>query len=373
MATKTTELSAESILFDPITIGAIEVKNRIFMAPLTRLRAQSDGTPTELQLEYYRQRSSAGLIISEATAVSAGSGGAYMNAPSFHTDEQQAMWSRIADAVHAEGGSMFMQFWHVGRMAHPSISGQRVLAPSAIAAVGSTRTPKGKEDLIVPEALTASEIEGIIADFREASRRAIAAGMDGVEVHAANGYLLHEFLGDVSNQREDEYGGSPEKRARLTEEVVRAVADEIGAERVGVRLSPQRGTHNPLESPENFPVYQVLLAKLADLPLAYVHLLLDGDDDRLSQLREGIRVPLVLNTGFARESDFAQLSDAVVEGRADAVAVGRWYIANPDLVERLRLGAELNTPNPATFYANGAEGYTDYPFLKAKDNSEQVG
>jgi len=355
-------LNSDSPLLQPFDSGVIHTSHRVFMAPLTRLRAESDGTPTDLQTEYYRQRAGAGLVIAEATQSSATSGGAYANTPGIHNDAQQAKWAEIADAVHGEGGQIFVQTWHVGRVAHPDLPGGDPVAPSAIAAEGKAHTPKGSQPLVTPRALETSEIAGIVEGFRASARHAIDAGLDGVEIHGANGYLLHQFLGDDSNQRTDEYGGSPANRARIVIEVVKAVVDEIGADRVGIRLSPGHKA-NGMNEADTVPVHQELLRAIADIPLAYIHFLIEPTDPVLAQLRPEITVPFLLNTGFAIESDFAQLEKIVADGTADAVVVGRWYISNPDLVERLKQGADLTEPNQATFYANGAEGYIDYPSL----------
>ncbi|MBT0568260.1 alkene reductase [Williamsia sp. CHRR-6] len=357
------QLTSESALLTPVTVGATAAANRIFMAPLTRQRAQADGTPSDLQVEHYRQRAGAGLIITEATHVSATAGGAYLNTPGIHTDRHQQRWAEVAEAVHGEGGKIFVQIWHVGRVAHPLIpGGEHPVAPSAIAAEGSAHTPEGSKPLVTPRALETDEIAGIVDSFRTAARRAVDAGLDGVEIHAANGYLLHEFLGDDSNQRTDAYGGSPANRARIVVETVQAVVDEIGADRVGIRLSPGHQA-NGMNEADPVTVYQELLRTLADIPLAYVHLLIEPDDPTLATLRSEITSPVVINTGFVIESDFAQLESLVANGTADAVSVGRWFISNPDLVERLRTGVELTAPDQSTFYSPGAKGYTDYPTL----------
>lgn len=362
----TSFLRDDSPLLAPLTLGAIHAPNRILMAPLTRLRAESDGTPTDLQTEYYRQRAGAGLIISEATQSSATAGGAYMNTPGLHDDGQQAKWGEIASAVHEASGRIVVQLWHVGRVAHPDLPGGDPVGPSAIAAEGTAHGPHGTVPLVTPRALETDEIPAIVDGFRDAARRAIAAGIDGVEIHGANGYLLHQFLGDDANHRTDQYGGSPESRARLAVEVVRAVVDEIGADRVGIRLSPGHQA-NGMHEADTVPVHRALLRAIADIPLAYVHLLIEPTDPVLGELRREITRPLLINTGFARESDFAELERLVADGIADAVVVGRWFISNPDLVERLRQGAELAEPDQSTFYAPGPKGYVDYPTLAHAD------
>jgi N-ethylmaleimide reductase len=355
-------LAPDAALLKPLHVGAVEANNRIFMAPLTRSRADADATPSPLAAQYYAQRATAGLIISEATAVCEQANGAYMNTPGIYTDRHQAVWADIAAAVHAEGGKMFVQLWHVGRMAHPEISGFDVVAPSAIAANAVTHTPSGKQQLTVPRALRIDEIESIVGQFRSAARRAVDAGMDGVEIHSANGYLLHEFLSDVVNVRTDGYGGSPQNRARFTAEVIEAVADEIGAERVGVRISPG-GTAGDMRENDTVGTYEALLGRIANLGIAYLHVLIDPSTQTFGALRALWSGTLVLNTGRDTDTDFCQLESLVDWGAAGAVAVGRSWLANPDLIDRLVLGAELNEPDVSTFYASGPAGYIDYPTL----------
>lgn len=355
-------LASDSALLKTIQIGDTAAENRIFMAPLTRSRADADGTPSSLAAQYYAQRAAAGLIISEATAVCEQANGAYMNTPGIYTDRHQEKWSEIASAVHQAGGKMFVQLWHVGRMAHPDISGFETVGPSPIAADMLTHTPEGKKPLPVPRALTVPEIQSIVGQFRSAARRAIDAGMDGVEIHGANGYLLHEFSSDVVNQRTDEYGGSPENRARLTAEVVEAVADEIGAGRVGLRISPGNSAGDMHEN-DTVSTYDALLARIAPLDLAYLHLLIHPEDPAFGALRGAWPGPVVLNTGRDRDDSFCQLEELADWGVISAAAVGRPFLANPDLIERLIVGAELNEPDVATFYAPGPAGYIDYPTL----------
>jgi N-ethylmaleimide reductase len=355
-------LADDSALLRPIQIGDTAAGNRIFMAPLTRSRAKSDGTPSDLAAQYYAQRAAAGLIVSEATAVSAAANGAYLNTPGNYTDAHQAKWAEIAAGVHREGGAMFMQLWHVGRMAHPEISGFESVAPSAIAADLTAHTPSGPRQLPVPRALETAEIAPIVEQFRSAARRAIDAGMDGVEIHSANGYLLHEFLSDAVNRRTDSYGGSAENRARLTAEVVEAVAAEIGASRVGLRISPGN-TVADMREVDDVSAYEALLIRIAPLELAYLHMLIDPDTPTFGTLRGLWFGPLVLNTGREPGTRFCQLEELAEWGVISAAAVGRPFLANPDLIERLTLGAELNEPDPTTFYAPGPVGYTDYPTL----------
>ncbi|MDP9164873.1 MAG: alkene reductase [Actinomycetota bacterium] len=355
-------LADDASLLQPIRIGDLLAPNRIFMAPLTRSRAQADGTPSDLAAQYYSQRAAAGLIISEATAISAEANGAYLNTPGLYTDRHQEEWAQIARAVHEDDGRMFVQLWHVGRMGHPEISGVHPVAPSALAADTTTRTPSGKKPLVVPRALEVDEIAQIVDQFRAAARRAVDAGMDGVEIHAANGYLLHEFLSDVVNERTDRYGGSPENRARLAGEVVEAVAAEIGADRVGLRISPGNGAGDMREI-DDTGAYEALLTRIAPLDIAYLHVLIDPDVPAFGTLRGMWFGPLVLNTGRETETKFCQLEELAQWGIISAAAVGRAFLANPDLIDRLVLGAELNEPDVATFYAPGSVGYVDYPTL----------
>ncbi|GLP73767.1 putative NADH-dependent flavin oxidoreductase [Mycobacterium antarcticum] len=355
-------LATDAALLVPVQIGGTVARNRMFMAPLTRSRAQADGTPSDLAARYYSQRAAAGLIISEATAVSAAANGAYLNTPGLYTDRHQGKWSEIARAVHAADGQMFVQLWHVGRMGHPDISGLQPVAPSAIAADVTTHTPSGKKPLPTPRALATDEIAPIVEDFRAAARRAIDAGMDGVEIHGANGYLLHEFLSDVTNRRTDRYGGSAGNRARLTAEIVEAVAAEIGADRVGLRISPGNGAGDMREVDE-VAAYEALLTRLAPLDIAYLHVLIDPDVPAFGAIRGLWFGPLVLNTGRERETRFCQLEELAEWGVISAAAVGRAFLANPDLIDRLVVGAELNEPDVPTFYAPGPVGYVDYPTL----------
>ena len=355
-------LGENSALLAPASIGGVEVANRIFMAPLTRSRADADGTPSALAAEYYSQRAQAGLIISEATAVCEQANGAYMNTPSIYTDRQQDRWSEIAAAVHGAGGKMFVQLWHVGRMAHPDISGFESVGPSPIAAELLTHTPTGKKSLPVPRALTVEEITSIVGQFRSAARRAVDAGMDGVEIHAANGYLLHEFLSDVVNQRTDGYGGSPQNRARLAAEVIEAVVDEVGAERVGVRISPGNQAGDMSERDES-SAYEALLCRIKPLNIGYLHVVIEPSKPAFAAVRTVWEGSLVLNTPRTVDTDFALLENLASWGVISAAAIGRGFLANPDLVTRLKKGAPLNHPDESTFYAAGPAGYIDYPTL----------
>jgi N-ethylmaleimide reductase len=362
----TFRFDSDAALLTPLQVGDTTATNRIFMAPLTRSRADADGTPSDLAAQYYAQRAAAGIIISEATAISQGANGAYVDTPGNYTDRHQAKWAEIAAAVHESGGRMFMQLWHVGRMAHPEISGVESVAPSAIAADMSAHTPTGKRPLPVPRALDTAELAPIVEQFRAAARRAIDAGMDGVEIHAANGYLLHQFASDVTNQRTDAYGGSPENRARLTAEVVEAVVAEVGAGRVGLRISPGNAAGG-MQEVDTVGVYEALLNRLAPLDLAYLHVLSDPTTPVFGALRALWSGTFVLNTGREVDTDFCQLESFAEWGAISAAAVGRAFLANPDLIDRLVLGAELNEPDVGTFYAPGPVGYVDYPTLDELD------
>lgn len=355
-------LTGDSALLKPLGLGARSAANRIFMAPLTRGRASADGTPSDLQVEYYAQRSAAGLIITEATAVSPAGNGAYANTPGIYTEAHQRKWAEVADAVHGRDGLIFMQIWHVGRMGHPDISGEQPVAPSPIAAGMTAHTPTGKKPLPVPLPLATSQIPDIVAQFRTATRRAVDAGLDGVEIHSANGYLLHQFLSDSTNARTDRYGGSAQNRARLAAEVVEAVADEIGPERVGLRISPGN-TAGDIHEVDTVSAYEALLQRVSGLGLAYLHVLINPDAPEFGTVRALWPGTFVLNTGREVETSFCHLENLVEWGAISAAAVGRAYLANPDLVDRLRLGAELTEPDVATFYSPGPAGYTDYPTL----------
>jgi 2,4-dienoyl-CoA reductase-like NADH-dependent reductase (Old Yellow Enzyme family) len=356
-----------SDLFDPLQLKSWNLPNRLVMAPLTRNRATEGMVPGDLAVEYYAQRASAGLIITEGTQPSA-VGQGYLNTPGIHTPEQVAGWSRVADAVHANGGRIVVQLMHAGRIAHPdNKDGLESIAPSALAAPNQMVTAEGQKPHPVPRALETDELPGVVADFVHAARSAVEAGLDGVEIHAANGYLLHQFLAPGSNERTDSYGGTPENRARLTVEVTRAVAEAIGPERVGIRISP---AHNIQGATEEDPAdveatYTALVDGIAPLGIAYLSVLADPSLDLVQRLRKDFGGVLIANDGFGqvttRESAQALLDDDL----ADAVAVGRLFLANPDLPKRWQTGAGLNEPDPGTFYGGGAEGYTDYPALSA--------
>ncbi len=355
-------------LFSPLSVGALELPNRVLMAPLTRNRAHADGTPKAMAVEYYRQRASAGLIVTEATQISA-MGKGYLDTPGIHAPAHVAAWRKITDAVHAAGGRIVLQLWHVGRISHSSLlpDGAAPVAPSAIRAKAQTFTAEGFADTSEPRALRTDEIPALIADFRAAARNAMDAGFDGVEVHGANGYLLDQFLHAHSNARDDAYGGAPENRARLTLEVTRAVADEIGAGRVGVRLSPT-GTFNDMRADDE-DAFAAAIDGLDAMGLAYLHIVEKfpgaevsaAEPALLARLRARWHGVYIANGDF----DADQAAQWIAEGRADAVAFGRPFIANPDLPARFQSHAALNAPDQNTFYGGGAEGYTDYPALTA--------
>jgi 2,4-dienoyl-CoA reductase-like NADH-dependent reductase (Old Yellow Enzyme family) len=355
-------------LFDPVVLGDLSLRNRVVMAPLTRTRAGASGVPNDLLVEHYGQRAGLGLIITEGTYPTAESR-SYPGQPGIVTDEQAAGWRRVADAVHARGGLLVMQVMHGGRVSHTDITGtDRIVAPSAVRLEGEAHTADGKKPYPTPHALTTEEVQQVVADHVTAARRAVDAGLDGVELHSANGYLLHEFLAPTTNQRTDAYGGSPQARARLGVEVATAVAAEIGAGRVGIRISPAHGVQGVAEDdPEDVAAtYRALVEGLAPLGLAYLSVLrADLADPLVAELRERFGGPLVANSGFAAPTTREDAEQLVASGAADAVAVGRAAIANPDLVERWRLGAPENEPDGSTFYGTDARGYTDYPALSA--------
>jgi len=354
-------------LFDSIKVGAYTFKNRVFMAPLTRGRAGESRVPNALMAEYYAQRADAGLIISEATAISK-QGYGWRDAPGMYTDEQEAGWKQVTEAVHKEGGRIFLQLWHMGRVSHPFFQDNNELpvAPSAIIAEGSNRSLPDKGEYVVPRALTVEEIKQTVKDYATATERALRAGFDGVEIHGANGYLIDQFIHDGSNVRTDEYGGSIENRTRFLREVVEAVVAVAGAERTGLRLSPVNG-YNSMQDGTLEKTFVSAAEQLNKYNLAYLHL---KEPSRNAQgqpvvpavtkaMRAVYKGLIVVNDGY----DAGTAQEALESGLADAVAFGTPFLANPDLVDRLRDHAPLNTPDVTTFYKGGAEGYTDYPFM----------
>lgn len=355
-------------LFSPLTLGAISMKNRIVMAPLTRNRAGEGGVPHALNVKYYEQRASAGLIITEATPISAMAHG-YPALPGIYTDAQVRGWKLVTDAVHAKGGKIVIQLWHVGRISHPSLLPNNVqpVAPSAIKPAGQAFTYQGLQDYVEPRALQVSELPAIIQDYVHATKCAIAAGFDGVEIHAANGYLLDQFLRDGTNTRTDNYGGSFENRARLLLEVTKAVVDVIGADKVGVRLSPVN-PFNDMKDSNPQAVFNYVAEALNQFDLAYIHVLEGGvhggglaDPFDFSAFRKLVKGKYMANLGY----DKARGNAAIASGHADCIAYGVPFIANPDLVERFAKDAPLNEADSATFYGGTEKGYTDYSFLTA--------
>lgn len=368
-AVRFTSRKASSVdLFSPLTVGDLRLSNRVVMAPLTRMRSGAEGVPAEIVAEHYAQRAGLGMIITEGVYPSAESR-AYPGQPGIVTDAQVEGWRAVADAVHAEGGVIVMQLMNGGRVSHTDITGTaRIVAPSAIAIDGEVHTPLGKKAFPVPHALTTEELADVRDEFVAGARRAIEAGLDGVEVHSANGYLLHEFLSPVSNQRTDAYGGSPESRAKFVVEVTTAIAEAIGAGRVGIRLSPAHNIQGVLETDDDdvAATYTALVEGIAPLGLAYISVLHAEPEGALVQsLRKRFGGVFIANSGFGRLTTKDEAAEFVAQGTADAVAVGRLAIANPDLVARWQGGHPENEPNPATFYGAGAEGYTDYPRLSA--------
>ncbi|MHC3390302.1 alkene reductase [Streptomyces lavendulocolor] len=356
--------------FDPIDLSGTPLANRIAMAPMTRSRAGAGRVPTDLTAEYYAQRASAGLIITEGVQPSP-VGQGYPDTPGLHSEEQTAAWRRVTDAVHAAGGRIFAQLMHAGRIGHPDLladlpGGLHPVAPSAVAARGQVYTAEGPKDFVTPRELTDAEVRDTIADFVTAARNAIAAGFDGVELHGANGYLIHQFLAPGTNRRTDAWGGSVENRVRFAAEVVSAVAAEIGAARTALRISPGN-PYNDIEEPEPEEAYTALVTELEPLGLAYLHVLESSPATRelTLALRKRFSGTLVLNPateGPTSAEDLALIED----GTADLVAFGALFLANPDLPARLRANGPYNTPDTATFYGGDHRGYTDYPALAVR-------
>lgn len=351
-------------IWDPITIKNLQLPHRLALAPMTRSRALADGTPGPLAAEYYAQRADLGLLISEGTQPS-GDGQGYLNTPGIYTPEHVAGWRTVTDAVHARGGHMFIQLMHAGRMSHPDNTAhhRQGVAPSAIAPDVPIFTAGGKQPVPTPRALSTGEVAATVDDFAHAATAAVAAGADGVEIHAGNGYLLQQFLAPNANRRTDRYGGSIPNRARLILEVASAIAERIGSHRVGIRLSPARGLGDLDEGPEVGDLYGYLVTELARLDLAYLHLFAPAEaHDLVRDLRR--RWPntlLLLRAG--RPVSQEALEAELAAGLADVLPLGSSALANPDVVTRLRQGASLNPPDPSTFYGGGAQGYTDYPTL----------
>ena len=358
-------------LFSPLTLGPLTLPNRMVMAPLTRSRAADGDVPSDLAVTYYTQRATAGLIISEATQVSA-QGKGYPKTPGIFTEDQVAGWQKVTNSVHAAGGRIFLQLWHVGRISHPDnqAHGETPVGPSAIKPSGKIYTDTGEQEFVTPRALETSELPGIIKQYAVGAQNAKNAGFDGVEVHGANGYLLDQFLRDSTNHRTDVYGGSVENRARLLLEATEAVIKVWGADRVGVRLSPYSG-FNDIHDSSPVETFTYVAQKMRALGIVYLHVIEPVSSDHPMAvpesetrpiapiLREAFGGTFMINGGYNKENGTA----AIESGYADLICLGVPFIANPDLVKRYRTDAALNTPDQSTFYAGSAGGYTDYPAL----------
>lgn len=359
--------TATGRLFTPARLGELELSHRLVMAPLTRNRAAADGTPTDLMATYYAQRATAGLIIAEAATPNP-VGQTYPNVPGIHREEHVAGWRRVTEAVQHGGGRMFLQLQHGGRVGHPDNSGLIPVAPSPIALPETIHTPNGRREAAVPEELTVDEIQRTVADFAAAARNAVAAGFAGVEVHSANGYLLHQFLASNTNRRTDAYGGTVANRIRFTVEVVEAVAAAIGAHRVGLRISPANPV-NGIEEEDTADLYPALATALADWGLAYLHIVQsDPADPLLRRLRDswpGTLIANPANSGDSRDpAAIVSEAEALLAAGADFIALGRAFLTTPDLVRRLRIGVPLNEIREGRLmYVGGPEGYIDYPAL----------
>jgi N-ethylmaleimide reductase len=366
-------MSTSSKLFEPFKLGSLTLPNRAVMAPLTRNRALEGLVPNPLAVEYYGQRASAGLLITEATQISQ-QGQGYQDTPGIYSKAQIAGWRKVTDRVHARGGRIFLQLWHVGRISHTSLqsNGGAPVAPSAIRANGKTFVGGTFADVSEPRALELMEIPGIIDSFRQGAANAIAAGFDGVEIHGANGYLLDQFAKDGANKRTDAYGGSIENRARLMLEVTKAVTSEVGHERTGIRISPVTPS-NDISDSNPQPLFDHIVDHLNALRLVYLHVVegaTGGPRDiapfDYQSLRNRFKGAYIANNGY----DFALANKVLSANEADLIAFGKLFIANPDLVERFKRGVPLNAPDKATFYGGGAKGYTDYPALESADAAE---
>ncbi|MDY7024712.1 MAG: alkene reductase [Pseudomonadota bacterium] len=357
-----------STLFTSTTVGDINVKNRVFMAPLTRNRAHdADDIPNDLAITYYQQRAEAGLIIAEGTQISP-MGKGYVATPGIYSGGQVEQWKKITAAVHAQGGKIVLQLWHVGRISHVDVlpEGEQPLAPSGIQAQAQTFVNGEMADVSAPRMMTQADIKATVNDYRKAAANALKAGFDGVEVHAANGYLLNQFISSYSNQRDDEYGGSVDNRTHIIDEVLGAVVSEIGAGKVGIRLSPT-GTFNDMQDDQALENYTKVIELMKHYKLAYMHIVerfpgMQPSEDDLKLLDQLIKQwPgfYIANGDYDKE----RAQSVIDSGAADAVSFGRPFIANPDLPTRLEQGVELNEPDQSTFYGGGAKGYTDYPTL----------
>lgn len=352
--------------FEATELGGKRLANRIVMAPMTRSRAYGEGnSPTDLMADYYAQRAGAGLIVTEGTQPSA-IGQGYPDTPGIHSAAQIAGWRRVTDAVHAEGGVIYLQLMHTGRVGHPTLMGRTPVGPSAVRAAGQVYTHAGPQDFVTPKELTDDEIRDTIADFADAARNAVEAGFDGVELHGANGYLIHQFLAPNSNVRTDAWGGGPEGRIRFAVETARAVADAIGAERTGFRLSPGN-SYNDIDESDRTDLdatYDALVDALAPLNLAYLHQMeVPGVRDLTLRLRKAWPTAFVLNPASGTEPTGPDALPLIEDGTADLVAYGALFLANPDLPARLALGGPYNTPDMSMSFGGDHTGYTDYPSL----------
>lgn len=348
-------------VFESVQVGRYTLQNRLVMAPMTRSRAQFDGTPGELAAVYYAQRASIGLIVTEGTQPS-DDGQGYLTTPGIYTDAHVSGWRKVTEAVHAKGGHIFFQLMHAGRMSHPDNTPHHRLgvAPSAIAPGAPMFTATGMQDIPTPRALSTEEVRNTVQDFRFAARKAIEAGADGVEIHGANAYLIQQFFAPSANRRTDEYGGSIENRARFALEIAAAISDEIGADRTAIRLSPGTSMWGINEGDEGTALYRYLIAELEKLGLAYVHIMHQGDEALLADIRKLRKGVLILNRpGRPRE----QIGNDVINGVADLEAYGQMVLANPDFVERIKTNAAFNEANRNAYFGGTAQGYTDYPTL----------
>ncbi len=356
-------------LLNNMQLGSLDLKNRVIMAPMTRMRSMPDGVPTDLNATYYAQRAGAGLIITEATAISKGSLG-YINAPSIYNADHVDGWKKVVNAVHAEGGKVFLQMFHVGRISHHDLlGGSEPVAPSSVPARGEVHTLSGKKSYSTPRALELSEITDVITEFKIAAQHAKDAGFDGIELHAANGYLLNQFIDSTSNRRTDNYGGSKENRGRFLFEVIDAVTKVWDSNRVGIRLSPSGLLHDAGDSNPR-DTYGYIIEKLNDYNLAYLHLMnptlpIDNhpemEPDVIGFYGKLYKGNVIMNGGFTRETG----NDLVESGQADMISYGKLFISNPDLPKRFELNAGYNEFDPNSIYGgSGAEGYTDYPILE---------
>ncbi len=364
-----------SKLFEPYKLGPITLSNRTVMAPLTRNRAIAGLVPNPLAVDYYAQRASAGLLITEASQISQ-QGQGYQDTPGIYTPAQIAGWKKVTEAVHAKGGKIFIQLWHVGRISHTDLQQNNgaPVAPSAIRAKGKTYVGNTFADVSEPRALALSEIPGLIEDYRKAAKNAIEAGFDGVEIHAANGYLLEQFARDSTNKRTDEYGGSIENRARLLLEVAKVIVKEIGAEKTGIRISPVTPANDTGQDSDPKKLFDTIIDGLNAEKLVYIHVVegaTGGPRDvapfDYAALRKRFKGTYIGNNGY----DLALAEKVLAADEADLIAFGKPFISNPDLVERLKSGAALNEPDKATFYGGGAKGYTDYPTLSEKKQAAE--